>query len=178
MSLGEDKSTDAVFDKKSFHLVVLILFCLLTSYYLKSTFKPIEVNKLSTIKGALEKVPYWGATGGDFTYEYVEIIIADGNYIHLSSCSYETSDLNKIRLLQIGDSITFQTSDSIPKEKEYEVFTITSKEYGNILTVQDYNACEKNRWKMVYYIALASAAILILRIGIRTFDKYIGDKTA
>ena len=154
------------FDKQ---LIFILFLCLGVGFYLWKFIVPVHDYSLVTVKGELTETPYWSSTGGDFTYEYVKISLRDGNYFDLRNCAYEWADLDKINQLSVGDSIIFQVEDTLAREREYNVFSVSSSKTGSILTLEDFNKCNTSRWRVMYYVGAFICVILLTRYIVRSF---------
>jgi hypothetical protein len=148
-------------------LVCIIVVSLTISYNEYRNPQLINAEETYTIKSVLAESPVWSSTGGDFTYEYIKFTLLDGNYFDLRNCSYKSADLERARLLSLGDSVILKTTSKAPLGQEYTVVSLISPKYGVILDTDRLNYCESGRWKTALFAAIAALVWLVARIVIK-----------
>ena len=145
-------------------LVCIIVVASIISYDEYRNPELIDAGKIYIIKSVLAEPPLWSSTGGDFIYEYIKFTLLDGNYFKLKNCSYKSADLERARLLSLGDSVILKTTSKNPLEQQYTVASLISPKYGVILDTDRLNYCERGEWKTALFAAIAALIWLLGRI--------------
>ena len=145
--------------KETVFWIFIVLFYLGYTYFIFTKPNLIESKNLIEIKAKLLEKPIINESTGDNVPSIVFKIINDNSSIkyRIESCGFEKTKQNDLLNLNYSDSIIFTTTkettfyQKIVNKKE--VFSLSSvKNNLELLSLKDYNSCEKSVWKEFFIL--------------------------
>jgi hypothetical protein len=144
-------------------LICIAIAVSLYGYYRPKTISPTDVQSLVVI---LDSKPDYTEQNGD---NIANISFKSAGYsgsFDISHCALSLINPNDITSLNIGDTLNVLVNNQnlIEADKFITVCGINIKGKGTILDLSNYNSCQRNNWKEVYFLGLTFAIILSLTV--------------
>ncbi|MEO1054978.1 MAG: hypothetical protein AAFX87_30370 [Bacteroidota bacterium] len=156
-------------------IVILIYIGYTTYIYLRP--KNISPNSLIEISGLLLEQPGYEETNGDNASNISFQLIGDTRKFKIESCGVKAIDLEVMTNLKSRDSVTFKVKEKHHRNlresinSRIEVFELRISSTETILSLDNYNKCEKSVWKEIFLVTVLLVLALVFTFIDRIFHK-------
>jgi hypothetical protein len=157
----------------NYRMIGLLLICATTSIYLYHNPGTIDRSEISEIRGILLESPYETSHGGDMPRKFLVLRLRGlSNEFYINNCSYSQVHLEKVLSLVQGDSVALGVVENIVTKGKINIYELHSIRLGSLLHLEDYNSCNRTRWKPILRLAMIITVILIIKLGVNIWDKF------
>lgn len=163
--------------KETIQLTLIILFYIgcVTYVYLKPD--NISNDTLTEIKGLLLEKPKYVKPNGDNVPNINFQLIGDSRNFKITSCGLKEIEFEKMMELESRDSVIFKIKELEHRTIEErissrnEVFELKTNYVNTILSLYDYNNCEKSVWKELFLVTVLMIVGLVFTLVERGNNK-------
>jgi hypothetical protein len=150
-------------------LIGFLLLSIMVCLYAFLRYHPVNTDALILIQGSLYERPYHGDQGGDMPRRYIRINLKeDEKKYYIIDCAYNASDVKEILNLSANSRVILQVKeDEIDQNKLYLFSLFSQNDDSYLLTVEGYNKCYTNKWRLLVPIIILLFIIISYRIAMR-----------